>query len=97
MTAFQINPFVKFGGLELFGVIERAEGRASAEAANREIRQYAIDTIYRVGPNDELFVAARYNKVEGQLSGITGDVGANRWQLGAGMFITPMIRKSLNT
>jgi hypothetical protein len=91
VTAFQINPFVKFGGLELFGVLERAEGRATSEAENREIRQYALDTIYRVGPNDELFVAARYNKVEGQLAGITGDVGANRWQLGAGMFLTPMI------
>ena len=95
VTAFQVNPFVKFGGLELFGVIERAEGRASAEAANREIRQYALDTIYRVGPNDELFVAARYNKVEGQLAGITGDVGANRWQLGGGMFLTPMIMAKL--
>jgi hypothetical protein len=95
VTAFQLNPFVKFGGLELFGVIERAEGRANAEAENRAIRQYALDTIYRVGPNDELFVAARYNKVEGQLSGITGDAGANRWQLGAGMFLTPMIMAKL--
>jgi len=95
VTAFQVNPFVKFGGLELFGVLERAEGRASAEAANRDIRQYALDTIYRVGPNDELFVAARYNKVEGQLAGIAGDVGANRWQLGAGMFLTPMILAKL--
>ena len=66
VTAFQMNPFVKFGGLELFGVIERAEGRASAEAANRAIRQYAVDTVYRFGPSDELFVAARYNKVEGR-------------------------------
>jgi hypothetical protein len=30
VTAFQINPFVKFGPLELFGVLERAEGRANA-------------------------------------------------------------------
>ena len=95
VTAFQINPFVKFGGLELFGVIERAEGRASTEPADRVIRQYALDTVYRVGPNDELFVAARYNKVEGQLAGITGDAGANRWQLGAGMFLTPMIMAKL--
>jgi len=91
VTAFQINPFVKFGGLELFGVIERAQGRASAEAANRAVRQYALDTVYRVGPSDELFVAARYNKVEGELAGIPGKAGANRWQLGAGMFLTPMI------
>ena len=95
VTAFQVNPFVKFGGLELFGVIERAQGRASAEAANRAIRQYALDTVYRVGPSDELFVAARYNKVEGELAGMPGNVGANRWQLGAGMFLTPMIMAKL--
>jgi hypothetical protein len=95
VTAFQINPFVKFGPLELFGVLERAEGRATAEADNREFRQYAIDVIHRAGPNDELFVAARYNKVEGAIAGISGDVGANRWQLGAGMFLTPMIMAKL--
>jgi hypothetical protein len=95
VTAFQLNPFVKWGGLELFGVIERAEGRAATEPATRAVRQYALDTIYRVGPNDELYVAARYNKVEGQAAGVTGDVGANRWQLGAGMFLTPMILAKL--
>jgi hypothetical protein len=95
VTAFQVNPFVKFGGLELFGVIERAQGRASTEAGNRAIRQYALDTVYRVGPGDELFVAARYNRVEGQLAGMSGDVGARRWQLGAGMFLTPMIMAKL--
>ena len=95
VTAIQVNPFVKFGGLELFGVLERAKGRASSEEENREIRQYALDTVYRVGPSDELFVAARYNRVEGQLAGISGDVGARRWQLGAGMFLTPMIMAKL--
>ena len=28
VDAMQVNPFVKFRGLEVFGVIERAEGRA---------------------------------------------------------------------
>src|SRR5688500_9973212 len=95
VTQFQVNPFVKFGPLELFGVLERAEGRTNAEADNREFRQYAIDVIHRAGPSDELFVAARYNRVEGQLSGVAGDVGANRWQFGAGMFLTPMIMAKL--
>jgi hypothetical protein len=95
VTAFQINPFVKWGGLELFGVIERAEGRASAEPGDRVVRQYALDTVYRVGPNDELYVAARYNKVEGQPTGLASDVSANKWQIGAGMFLSPMILAKL--
>jgi hypothetical protein len=95
VTAFQINPFVKWGGLELFGVIERAEGRASTEPVTRAVRQYALDTVYRVGPNDELYVAARYDRVEGQAAGVATDVGSSKWQIGAGMFLTPMILAKL--
>ena len=91
VTAMQLNPFVKFGGLELFGVIERAEGKASAEAANRTWNQYAVDTVYRFGPSEEMYAGLRYNKAEGELTGIPGDVGARRWQIAGGWYLTPMI------
>src|SRR4029453_11566967 len=35
VTAMQLNPFVKFRGLELFGVLERAEGKAFTEPTER--------------------------------------------------------------
>jgi hypothetical protein len=89
--AFQMNPFVKYRGLELFGVVERAEGRAATEFTQRVWKQYALDTVYRFAPEESLFVAARYNKAHGELAGITGDLGANRWQLGAGWFVTPNV------
>jgi hypothetical protein len=89
LTAFQVNPFVKFRGLELFGVAERAEGKAVTEAAERTWNQYAVDAVYRFLPDETLFVGVRYNKAEGQLAGIANDVGAKRWQVGAGWFITP--------
>ncbi len=88
VTALQMNPFVKFRGLELFGVVERAKGRAFTEAADRTWNQYALDTVYRFLPEEKMYVGARYNKVQGRIAGFTGDVGANRWQLGAGWFIT---------
>jgi len=88
VTAMQVNPFVKFRGLELFGVLERAEGRAATEATDRTWTQYAGDVVYRFLPDNQLFVGARYNKAEGTLAGVTGDVGAERWQVGAGWFIT---------
>ena len=88
VTAFQLNPFVKFRGLELFGVLERAEGKVSSEPSEREFKQYAADVVYRF-LNENLFVGARYNRAEGELAGITGDVGAKRWQIGAGWFILP--------
>jgi hypothetical protein len=91
VTAFQMNPFVKFHGLEVFGVLERAEGKASAEVMERIWKQYAVDTVYRFLPDETLFVGARYNRAHGELAGVTGDVGANRWQLGGGWFITPNV------
>ena len=88
VTAFQMNPFVKFRGLEVFGVVERAEGRAATETTDRTFEQYAADVVYRfLGEN--VFVGARYNRAEGRLAGMTGDAGAKRWQIGGGWFITP--------
>jgi len=79
---------VKFRGLELFGVVERSEGKAAVEATERIWKQYAVDTVYRFLPGEPVFVGARYNRAHGALPGIDGDVGANRWQFGSGWFIT---------
>jgi hypothetical protein len=88
VTAMQINPFVKFRGLELFGVVERAKGKALAEPAERVWSQYALDTVYRFLPDEKMFAGVRFNRAQGTLAGITGDIGANRWEVGGGWFIT---------
>ncbi len=91
VTAFQMNPFVKYRGLELFGVLERSEGKASTEATERIWKQFALDTVYRFFPDEKMFAGVRYNKAYGEMPGIAGDVGANRWQIGGGWFVTPNI------
>ena len=91
VTAFQVNPFVKYRGLELFGVLERAEGRAAAETSDRTWNQVAVDAVYRFLPDERVFVSARYNRAEGELLNVAGDVGADRWQVGGGWFITSAI------
>ena len=91
VTAFQMNPFVKFRGVELFGVLERSEGKASAEVTERVWKQYAVDAVYRFLPDEKLFVGARYNRAHGVLGGIPGEVGASKWQFGGGWFITPNV------
>jgi hypothetical protein len=88
VTAFQVNPFVKFRGVELFGVIEQAEGKANTETVERTWKQYAVDAVYRFA-GDKLFVGARYNKAQGDLVGMANEVGAKRVQVGGGWFITP--------
>jgi hypothetical protein len=89
VTAMQLNPFVKFRGAEVFGVIERAKGKANAELTEREWKQYAFDAVYRFLPGEKAYVGARYNRAEGTLVGIADEVGANRWQASAGWFILP--------
>lgn len=89
VQAMVMNPFVKFRGAEVFGVIERAKGKAITEAAEREWNQYAVDAVYRFLPKDAAYVGARYNRAEGVLAGLPGDVGAERWQLSAGWFVIP--------
>jgi len=91
MTSFVVNPFVKFDGLELFGLAERAKGRTVTETVERTWHQYAVDATYRFLPGEPLYVAARYNTVAGPLAGTTTDVGASRWQFAAGWYLTDNI------
>ena len=89
--SYVINPFIKYQGLELFGNYERARGRAAGEAANRDMKQYVGEATYRFLGANKLYVAGRYNRVSGQLKGITNDISVNRYQLGGGWFMTPNI------
>jgi hypothetical protein len=88
LTAYQFNPFVKIGGLELFGVAEKASGRAATEAETREFTQYAGDAVYRF-LGDRLYVAGRYNVVEGDLSPTIRGFSVDRTAFSAGWFISP--------
>jgi hypothetical protein len=91
VRAMQMNPFVKFRGLEMFGVVEQAKGQASTESSQRTWNQYAVDGVYRFLADEKLFVGARYNKAQGGIVGVTGDVGAKRYELSGGWFITPSV------
>jgi hypothetical protein len=92
VTAYQVNPFVKFRGLELFGVIEQAKGTNTAtEVGEREWNQWSAEAVYRFLADEKLYVGARYNSAEGELVGMTTKVGADRSQFGAGWFLTPNV------
>ncbi|MFN8804224.1 MAG: hypothetical protein ACK5YT_00215 [Bacteroidota bacterium] len=73
LTAFVINPFVKFGGLEVFGTFESATGKNSFENGegvtgyskepDRMATQTAVEALYRFGKTEQFYVGARYNTV----------------------------------
>ena len=87
ITAIMINPFVKYGGLEFFGTVELSSGKALSETDRRNTEQYAGEAIYRFGEKENVFVGARYNTVSSELAS-GDDVSINRFQLGAGWFMT---------
>jgi hypothetical protein len=94
VTAFVVNPFVKYRGLELFGNAETMTGAGAAELRRRTLRQYAGDALYRFA-GDQLYVGGRYNVVKGQLPGIPNDITVTRTQFGGGWYVTPNVLSKL--
>ena len=94
ITSFMINPFVKYKGLEFFGTIESAKGKATAETSDRTVNQFAGELIYRFGNNENFYIGGRYNTVTGDdASG--ADITIDRTQLGVGAFLTRNILAKL--
>ncbi|MCK0159269.1 hypothetical protein [Allomuricauda sp. F6463D] len=90
ITAFMINPFVKYKGLEFFGTFETASGKTDAETENRNATQLAGELVYRFGNAEDFFIGTRYNTVNSDdPSG--SDVTIDRFQLGGGVFLTKNI------
>jgi hypothetical protein len=93
VDAIMLNGFLKVKGAELFGTIETARGRTKTETKERKANQYAIDAIYRIGKEENLFIGARYNFVKAKLANTstvtyTGNVELNRVALAGGWFVT---------
>jgi hypothetical protein len=92
IDALQLNGFLKFSGLEVFGTYEKASGRSKSETTTRDMTQWAGDVVYRLGKAENLFVGARYNTVDAELAGATiTKVNINRVSFSGGWFITKNI------
>lgn len=90
LTSFMINPFLKYKGLEFFGIYERASGKKSAEEDSRTWNQYSGELIYRFGNSENFYVGGRYNVADGTLAN-GADVSSDRFQAAAGWFLTKNI------
>ena len=93
-TAIQINPFVKFKGLEFFGVYEQSTGNNGAEdRENGKYTQLGAELLYRFGSWDQFYVGGRYNSVSGYGDYATGSeapatMTTTRMNVGGGYFMT---------
>ncbi len=86
ISAFQVNPFVKFRGLELFGILEMAMG-GDADG-NGSFTQVAADLLYRFGGKQQFYGGGRYNLVTGKQTDISPKQSISRLNIGGGWFIT---------
>jgi len=94
MTSFMINPFLKYGGLEFFGIFETSTGKDKGESDTRNYTQLSGELIYRFGAEEDFYLGARYNTVTGDLTD-TNEISVDRFQLGGGWFMTKNILAKL--
>lgn len=85
-TAYQINPFVKFKGLEFFGIMEVANN--GNDEIGGSFTQLGLEGLYRFGANEQWYLGGRYNSVGGEKTDNATTQDVNRLNLGGGWFMT---------
>ena len=86
LTAVQVNPFIKFKGLEFFGIYEVASN--SDEQGGGSFTQIAGELLYRFGNTEQFYVGGRYNEVSGRMDEAAGELNISRLNIGGGWFMT---------
>jgi hypothetical protein len=84
-TAFMINPFVKYQGIEFFGVYENTSNSADTGGSYSQI---GAELLYRFGGMDQLYIGGRYNSVTGEAADGAQSIDISRTNLGFGWFMT---------
>lgn len=96
VDAVMLNGFLKMKGLELFGTLERVQGRTKTELYSRKASQLAVEAVYRFGNDENLYMGMRYNSAKAALANTavityTNDIKVNRVAAVAGWFVTKNI------
>ncbi|SMO80784.1 hypothetical protein [Gracilimonas mengyeensis] len=94
MTAIMINPFVKYQGLEFYGVFENVSGQIETESSSRSFTQLGAELLYRFGAAEDFYVGGRYNSVSGEELG-GNDISISRVNIGGGWFMTENVLTKL--
>ncbi len=85
-TAFQINPFVKFMGLEVFGIVEIASN--GDDAVGGGFTQIGAEGLYRFGGDEQFYFGGRYNSVSGEFADGLSTLDISRLNIGGGWYLT---------
>lgn len=85
-TAFMVNPFVKYQGVEFFGVFEVVNN--GDDDIGGGYTQLGGELIYRFGANENFYAGGRYNLVTGEQTDASSTSEIDRFNIGAGWFLT---------
>jgi hypothetical protein len=93
LTAIQINPFIKYKGLEFFGIYEVASN--SDDQGGGAFTQLAGELLYRFGNTEQFYLGGRYNTVSGEMveNALTQEI--NRLNIGGGWYMTKNVMAKL--
>lgn len=107
-SSIQVNPFVKWKGLEFFGIFEMNMGDkrddetkdANGKYVNKggSYTQIGAEALYRFGSWDQFYLGARYNVVSGAGSESAQDnmsTSISRLNVGGGYFLTKNVLMKL--
>lgn len=87
MTALQFNPFIKYKGLEFFGILESVGN--SEDQGGGQFTQLAGELLYRFGKTEQFYIGGRYNTVKGTNNeSDPEDINISRLNIGGGWFMT---------
>lgn len=92
MSAVQVNPFIKYHGLEFFGIYEHVSGNKAAglneRATDGDYTQLGAELLYRFGGKEQFYFGGRYNSVTGKDDEVSAERKVDRFNLAAGYFMT---------
>lgn len=103
MTAIQINPFIKYSGLEFFGTFERAAGYKVSNLNNVPTKkdskgaysQMAAELLYRFGGREQFYLGGKINGVTGKDFDEMDTRKIMRYNVAGGWYMTPNILAKL--
>lgn len=98
--AFQINPFVKYQGLEFFGTFENVTGNKLVNPTTKRdsdgnYTQLAAELLYRFGAKEQFYLGGKYNNVTGKDWDGAPERKINRFNVAGGWYLTPNVLTKL--
>ncbi len=99
-TAFQVNPFIKYQGLEFFGVFEHVSGYKTLSGTTLQptkgsYTQLVGELLYRFGGKEQFYVGGRYNTVNGKDFDTAPERKISRFNIAGGWFMTKNVLAKL--